>query len=166
MTETSLAWDYPTCYANTKQLVSNHLGAHFWISDLKPFFEQYQCKQLYVPQRSLFQQWDFICHLRKTLKRTQHWAVQQCLQPNDFVVLNSFMFYPTRLHLYWLFFQTKDHYNHILLVKHMICSMNSMLKHLIHIRFPTDHVFYFNFQTNLALWFTSFSIKRISFDLH
>jgi len=159
-----LTWDYPTCFHNTKQLMSKSFGRTLWNSCFKQRFEEYQNNHLSVPQRHLFFQWDFICRLRQTLKRTNQWALEQCIQPNDPIVLKYFMFLPFQAHLYWFFVQTNEALPYIDLVKHMVISMNSMLIHLNDIHFPDKDPMSIHFQQNMNVWFTSFNIKRISFE--
>jgi len=159
-------WDYSTCFQKTEILISKYFGQELWKSSFREFFENYQHDKLYVPQRHLYYQWDFICRLRKTLKRTKQWALSQCLQPDDYIVIHSFMFMPLQEHLYWFFVQQNEPLQYIDLVKHMICSMNKMLVHLKRIHFPEDDFMYYIFQQNITIWFTSFNVKRISLDLH
>lgn len=157
-----LTWDYPTCFKKTETLVSNCLGRDSWNTSLKSWFVKYQNKRLLVPQRLLYVQWEFICRLRKTMNKTRQWAVNQCLHPTDYIVLNSFMFFPFRTHLYLFFVQEKQtDLQYVDLVKHMICSMNAMLIHLKERHFHDAH-----FQQNMIIWFTSFNIKRISLESH
>ena len=159
-----LTWDYTTCCEKTERLISNCFGRDLWNSSFKQVFENYQYKQLFVPQRHLYSQWDFICRLRKTLNNSKHWALNQCLQSDNYIVLHSFMFLPFQAHLFWLLYNYDfDHYAD--LVKHMVTSMNSMLIHLIDIQFPEDNLMYSQFQQNLTIWFTSFNIKKISVEI-
>lgn len=160
-----LTWDYPTCYHKTKQLMSKSFGKH-WNTIFKDVFIKYQHNKLSVPQRLLYFQWDFICRLCQTLKRTKQWAMKQCIQPDDPIVLNSFMFVPFQTHLFCFFVQQNKALPYIDLVKHMVTSMNSMLIHLKHTHFPEKDIMSFHFQQNMNIWFTSFNIKRISFESH
>ena len=157
-------WDYPTCFKQTKQLVLKAFGRDLWKSCFIQVFEQYQNNHLSVPQRLLYFQWDFVCRLRKTLKRTKQWALEQCIQPDDPIVLNSFMFVPFQVSLFWFFVQLKEPIPYIDLVKHMVTSMNSMLIHLKDIHFPEKNLMSMHFQQNMNIWFTSFNIKKISFE--
>ena len=158
----SATWDYPTCFKQTKQLVLNSFGHTHWNSIFEDLFVKYQNNHLYVPQRLLYFQWDFVCLLRKTLKHTKQWALEQCIQPNDPIVLNSFMFVPFQESLFWFFVQQKEAMSYIDLVKHMVTSMNSMLIHLKDTHFPEKDLMHF--QQNMNVWFTSFNIKKISFE--
>lgn len=159
-----LTWDYPTCLEQTKRRISNHFGRKLWNSCFKQLFEEYQNNNLSVPQRYLYFQWDFICRLRQTLKRTKQWALKQCCQPDDPIVINSFMFVPFQENIFWFFVQQKEELTYVDLVKHMIISMNSMLIHLKDIHFPEKDIMLIHFQQNMNIWFTSFNIKRISFE--
>lgn len=154
-----LTWDYPTCLKKTKRLVVNCLGRDYWNTPLKSYFIKYQNIRVFVPQRLLYVQWDFICRLRKTMNKTRHWAVNQCIHPTDYIVLNSFMFFPFPTHLFFVL-ELQTDLQYVDLVKHMICSMNAMLIHLKERRIGRF------FQENMIIWFTAFNIKRISFESH
>ena len=67
--------------------------------------------------------------------------------------------------LFWFFVQQqKQHDTYEDIVKHSICSMNKVLKHMDMVHFPKNHIFLFRFQQNLHIWFTSLNIKRLSFE--